>query len=142
MHIVFDLDNTIIDELGYGVRPGIVSLLKMLKKDGHVLSIWTNSPAQRAKDILREKKLVQYFHKFVYREDYDPENVGIGKDIRKIGGDILIDDDYTEIKYVSSVGKIAIAIKPYRKNGASDKEELIQIYKMIRKKSGFFGFLT
>ena len=48
MHIYFDLDNTLIDELGQAVRPGIIELLELFKANNLQLSIWTASTKARA----------------------------------------------------------------------------------------------
>ncbi len=37
MRIVFDLDNTLVDEQGKKLRPGAKNLLENLKKDKHTL---------------------------------------------------------------------------------------------------------
>ena len=41
MHIYLDLDNTLIDELGRTVRPGMLELLDSFKSNNLQLSIWT-----------------------------------------------------------------------------------------------------
>ena len=52
MHVYFDLDNTIIDETGNNVRPGMHELLASFKRHGVQLSIWTVSVRERAEPIL------------------------------------------------------------------------------------------
>ena len=37
MTIIFDMDNTLVDEFGATVRPGMRALLNRLKKENHVL---------------------------------------------------------------------------------------------------------
>jgi len=100
MHIYFDLDNTIIDETGDNVRPGMHELLTSFKHHGVRLSIWTASVRDRAEPILSRLRLKDYFTDFVYRDDYDP-NAGYGrskpKDIRFGDGDMLIDDNYNHV---------------------------------------------
>lgn len=91
MNIVFDLDNTLTDEFGAGVRPGIDNLLDKLQKEGHTLILWTGSTRERAIHILKEHRLYYYFQKFIFREDYDPNNQGVHKDIRKVNGDLFRD---------------------------------------------------
>ena len=110
------MDNTLIDEFGSTVRPGITNFLKTLKKKNIHLYLWTNSTKLRAKEILLLHNLHHYFEKFIYREDYDPLNKGMYKDIRKIGGQLLIDDDPAEIQFVTKLGCKGFLIKPYRKN--------------------------
>jgi predicted HAD superfamily phosphohydrolase YqeG len=48
MHIYCDLDNTLIDELGQTVHPGIFELLNSFKANNQQLSIWTASTKARA----------------------------------------------------------------------------------------------
>ena len=88
MIIVFDMDNTLVDEMGATLRPGILDLLQKLRADNHELKLWTNSKKDRANSILQEHKLKSYFSEFVFRENYDPEEKGIRKDIRKINAHV------------------------------------------------------
>jgi phosphoglycolate phosphatase-like HAD superfamily hydrolase len=139
MIIVFDMDNTLVDEMGSSLRPGILDLLKKLKADNHELKLWTNSKRDRANSILQEHKLKSYFTNFVFREDYDPEEKGNRKDIRNVKGDYLIDDDPREIQYVKSIGKDGFLISSFRKGSKVKENELNEIYKLIQKNSGFFN---
>ena len=118
MIIVFDMDNTLTDEMGSSLRPGIIVLLQKLVKEKFELKLWTNSKKDRAISILHEHKLKLYFSEFVFRENYDPEDKGIRKDIRKVKGEILIDDDPKEIQYVKSIGKDGFLISSFRKGKA------------------------
>ena len=124
MIIVFDMDNTLADEMGAGLRPGIVAFLQKLKSEKHELKLWTNSKRDRAISILQEHRLKVYFSECIYREDYDPEDKGIRKYIRRVKGDFLI-------------GKDGFAISSFRKGGSVKVEELDEIYKVIKSKSGF-----
>jgi hydroxymethylpyrimidine pyrophosphatase-like HAD family hydrolase len=132
MTIVFDMDNTLVDEFGASVRPGIMALLNRLKKEGHDLVLWTNSTRSRALSILNDHDLKCFFRLLIFRENYDPENRGLHKDIRKIKGDMLVDDDPSEINYVHSIRKLAFKISPYRKGSASNKKELARLYSVIK----------
>jgi phosphoglycolate phosphatase-like HAD superfamily hydrolase len=84
MTIVFDLDNTLVDALGSTVRPGIAELLGRLHREGHSLILWTNSRKERAQEILRLHNLRQHFQACIYREDYDPDERDVPKDIRRV----------------------------------------------------------
>jgi hydroxymethylpyrimidine pyrophosphatase-like HAD family hydrolase len=139
MVIVFDMDNTLTDEFGTGVRPGITSLLSQLKKEGHALVLWTNSKKERAKTILYEHSLHRYFSHFIYWENYDPHNKGLHKDIRKVKGDILIDDDPSEIKFIKGIKKRGYCISPFRKGKKVREDEITEVYRFIHKKSKFFN---
>lgn len=138
MIIVFDMDNTLTDEMGSSLRPGIISLLQKLVKEKFELKLWTNSKKDRAISILKEHKLEQYFSQFIFRENYDLEDKGIRKDIRKVGGEILIDDDPKEIQYVKSIGKHGFLISSFRKGKTVKENELEEVYKFIEGKKGFF----
>lgn len=137
MIIVFDMDNTLADEMGAGLRPGIIEFLQKLKSKKHELKLWTNSKKERAISILQEHRLRVYFSECIYREDYDPDDKGIRKDIRRIKGDFLIDDDPKEIQFVKSIGKDGFVICSFRKGAKVKAGELDEIYKLIKSKSGF-----
>ena len=132
------MDNTLVDEFGSTLRPGITGLLKELKGRGCELYLWTNSTRSRAKEILSRHKLNHYFSKCVFREDYDPENKGIRKDIGKIGGQMLIDDDPGEIEHVKRLGLKGYVVKSYRKNSRTSGTEYRDILKLIQADEGFF----
>jgi phosphoglycolate phosphatase-like HAD superfamily hydrolase len=126
MKIAIDMDNTIIDELGSTLRPGIISFLDKLAKN-HELILWTNSRRLRTMEILDYFDLRQYFIKIITRENYDPEEKGLRKNIEEYSCDIIIDDDMEEIEYNKNKGKIGILVETYRKNKAMDKSELEKI---------------
>ena len=56
-NIVFDMDNTLVDEVGSTLRPGIIDFLVNLKNMDLNLILWTNSSKERAKTILYNHKL-------------------------------------------------------------------------------------
>jgi hydroxymethylpyrimidine pyrophosphatase-like HAD family hydrolase len=141
MNIVFDMDNTLTDEMGSSVRPGISQLLQKLVKDGHDLFLFTNSKKERAKAILYEHNLKNYFKKFIFREDYDPGNTGKNKDIRVINGDLLIDDDPEEIKHMKKINKKGFLVTSYRKGTNPSTDEMAKLYDFINKKKSIFGDL-
>jgi len=123
MKIAIDMDNTIIDELGAALRPGIINFLEELSKR-HELVLFSNSRRIRAMEILDHFDLRKYFIKIVSRENYDPEEKGLMKDIGMFDCDILIDDDTAEIEYTEDKGKMGILVEPYRKNKKLDEGEL------------------
>ena len=139
MKIVIDMDNTLTDLNGKHVRPGIKTLLQMLQNDRHTMVLWTNSPKLRAMDILRENQLVTYFSQFIYREDYDPSNRGLHKDIGKIGADLIIDDDPAEIEFNKKRKKRGILVKSFMSASTTiDPDEYKKIYSQVKKrKMGF-----
>lgn len=131
--IVFDMDNTLVDEFGATLRPGIIDLITLLKKEGHILILWTNSRSERARQIIIDNSLRQYFSRFIFREDYDPDEKGIPKDIRKVDGDVLIDDDPEEIAYVKSIGRAGFLVKSFRKGDKVIKDEFSELKKYLVK---------
>lgn len=132
------MDNTLVDSFGSMVRPGIAQLLQRLLNEDHVLILWTNSRRERAMDILRLHDLRKYFRAFICREDYDPLERDVPKDIRKIKGDILIDDDPEAIRYTRSTGCRGFLIRPYKKGAPLDRRELAELYLAIVKPKGVF----
>lgn len=133
MTIVFDMDNTLVDELGAAVRPGIPALLQRLRKDGHTLVLWTNSRRERAVEILRLHGLRPHFAKCLFREDYDPDDRGLPKDIRKVEADLLVDDDPALCDFVRAHGGRAVQVSSYRKGRAASLEELRELYRSISR---------
>ena len=126
MKIAIDMDNTIIDELGSTLRPGIINFLEKIYKK-HEIILWTNSKRIRAMEILGYFDLRKYFIKIISRENYDSEEKGISKDIRKFNYDMIIDDDIKEIEYNTNNGKIGILVESYRKNKKIDENEMEKI---------------
>jgi hypothetical protein len=114
MRIAFDLDNTLVDELGKSPRPGIHALLVRLRADGHALILFTQSTRDRARIILRDHKLEELFDHFYFREDWDRENDNPPKDLRLVQADALIDDDPKHVAFARSLGKRGILVKAYR----------------------------
>ena len=129
------MDNTLTDDFGGQVRPGMVDLLIRLQKQGHILKLWTNSRRFRAQDILASHQLKEYFIECLYREDYDPDNKGIPKDIRLVNGDFLVDDSKTLVAHVLSIGKDGFAIPPFRGRGDGNPKDLVELEKAIAKAS-------
>ncbi len=129
--IVFDMDNTLVDEFGATVRPGMAALLRRLRKDGHTLVLWTNSARARAAEILRLHGLRPHFAKCLFREDYDPEDRGLPKDIRKVKAGLLIDDDPALCAFVRARGGRALQVSPYRKGRPADLEQIRELYRAI-----------
>jgi hypothetical protein len=134
MHIYFDLDNTIIDELGETVRPGMLELLESFKTNNLQLSIWTASTKNRAEPIIHNLGLAKYFTSFVYRDDYDPDATFAGmqpKDIRFGNGDMLIDDSPRHCKFVESIGLKAFRVQPYITYMDTNPAELEELHRLV-----------
>jgi predicted HAD superfamily phosphohydrolase YqeG len=132
MKIAIDMDNTIIDEMASTLRPGIIDFLEEVSIRNELI-LWTNSKRIRAMEILEYFNLRKYFVKIISRENYDPDEKGIRKDIKKYNYDILIDDDIDEIEYNKENGIIGILVEPYRKNkkiNENEMKEIIEKYKL------------
>ena len=128
MKIAIDMDNTIIDEFGSTLRPGILDFFEEISTR-HELILWTNSKRIRAMEIIDHFDIRKYFTKIISRENYDPQEIGLSKDISQYDYDILIDDDPEEIKYNESRGKTAILVETYRKNKKVNENEFEEIIK-------------
>ena len=131
MKIAIDMDNTIIDEFGSTLRPGILNFLEEISTR-HELILWTNSKRMRAMEIIDHFDIRKYFTKIISRENYDPQEIGLKKDINQYDYDILIDDDPEEIKYNENRGRTGILVETYKKNKKVDENEFKQI--MIKYK--------
>ncbi|MEM3245731.1 MAG: NIF family HAD-type phosphatase [Candidatus Micrarchaeaceae archaeon] len=131
--VVFDLDGTLIDQYG-NLRPGARELLDSLREQGKQVALWTHSPYDRTAQILKSTHLDDYFdikdpNQVVTREDYATDNnVHAFKDIKRIGGDILIDDDPIQIKQQIAAGNYAI---PTTKYYGGDSHDLLRIKDML-----------
>lgn len=133
MIVVFDMDNTLTDDFGQRVRPGIVGLLEDLAADGFTLALWTQSTRLRARRILDGHDLTRHFRTFVFREDYDPENQNVRKDIRRIDGSFLVDDDPDHVRHVKGLGLDGYVVRSFRGRFDMDRRELAQAHKAIRR---------
>jgi len=134
MKIAIDMDNTIIDELGSTLRPGIIDFLEELSSR-HELILWTNSKRIRTMEIIDHFPLRKYFSKIITRENYDPNEVDLPKNISEYNIEIIIDDDIKEINFNINKGKKAILISSYRKNKKANENELKEIlikYKLLK----------
>ena len=131
MKIAIDMDNTIIDEFGSTLRPGILDFLEEISTR-HELILWTNSKRIRAMEIIEHFDIRKYFAKIISRENYDPQEIDLRKDISQYDYDILIDDDPEEIAYNESRGKTGILVETYKKDKKVDENEFKQI--MIKYK--------
>jgi hydroxymethylpyrimidine pyrophosphatase-like HAD family hydrolase len=141
MKIAVDMDNTLFDDFGQRMRPGVLTLLKALREDGHELVLWTSSTRERAVRILAEHKVVPLFSTFRYREDYDPGNTGALKDLRAIGADAIIDDDPKHVDFAKAIGKIGILVTSYR-GGPCKPNDLAHVLPALKPaKQGWMRWL-
>ena len=132
MKIAIDMDNTIVDELASTLRPGIINFLEKVSIKNELI-LWSNSRRIRTMEILDYFDLRKYFVKIITRENYDPEEKRIRKDIGKYNYDMIIDDDIEEIEYNKKKGKVGILVEAYRKNKKIDEnemEKIIENYKL------------
>ena len=131
MKIAIDMDNTLIDEFGSTLRPGIIDFLENISKNNELI-LWTNSKRIRALEIIDHFDIRKYFIKIITRENYDPNEYNLRKNIKEYGFDIIIDDDKEEIEYNKNNGEIGILIETYRKNKKMDENELNNIIKKYK----------
>lgn len=131
MRIAVDLDNTLVDELGKGTRPGIREFLGRLRARGHTLILFTQSTKARARIILRDHGLEEFFAEFCYREDWDRDNVNPPKDLRLVRADALIDDDPKHVAFARQLGKRGLIVRPFR-GGPASPTELARIERALR----------
>ena len=136
MRIAIDMDNTLFDEFGKEIRPGVVRLLAALKADGHELVLWTSSTRDRARQILRWHDFERHFKAFYFREDYDPNNLGLVKDLRRIDADVLIDDDPKHCRAAEAAGKIGILVTSFRGKDSARAEEMEAVLHTLRSSGG------
>jgi hypothetical protein len=59
MKIAIDMDNTIIDELGATLRPGIINFHEKVSIRNELI-LWTNSKRIRAIEILDKTRVILY----------------------------------------------------------------------------------
>lgn len=131
VHIVFDMDNTLVDELGQTVRPGIRGLLAELKANRHELTVWTSSAGERAGEILGRLGLAQYFSRVIAREEYDPANSGALKDVRSIGANWFIDDDPRHIAHAKKLRVKALLVPAYRRRVRLPEDDMAVMRKAL-----------
>ena len=100
-HVAIDLDRTLMKRIfkkgkyiSSDLRPGSREFLKQLKSEGYKITIWSHGEKAGVVKALKDTKLSPYIDDVITREQYA---VGLGhstiKDIRKIGADIIIDDN-------------------------------------------------
>ena len=140
LRIILDLDNTIADEFGRRLRPGMVEFLETLAADGHELVLWTSSTRARAELILAEHDLERHFVRTICREDYDDSGP---KNIAEIGGQAIIDDDPAQVDAAEASGALGLLITPYRGGPDPAPGELDEIAGKIHRlaRPGLWGWL-
>jgi len=132
-HIVFDLDRTLIDGKG-NLRPDALKLLRKLKREGKTISLWTHSKKKRTMKILEKNKIKKYFDNILTREDYAMgKSMHTFKDIKRIGGDILIDDSLKQITLQKKAGNLGLQITKYKGGKSAAFKTLYSEIKEIEK---------
>lgn len=131
MLIVFDMDNTLVDELGQTARPGIRGVLTRIAQAGHTMMIYTSSTRERAERILDDLKLAPFFARLIAREDYDPGNTGRIKDVKSLRADWFIDDDPKQIAAVKKQGVKVFQVAAYRRRVKLEAGELEALEKAV-----------
>jgi phosphoglycolate phosphatase-like HAD superfamily hydrolase len=131
MHLVFDLDGTLICTETEVLRPGTVELLQRLNDEGYTISLWTASVEERAVRILGQHGIRSFFSQLICRDDYDPNGEGLGKDIRFLNADVLVDDCEFQIEFVEGFGRRGILVPSYSR-GNGDSWDRIEERELLR----------
>lgn len=136
-HVCFDLDNTLVDDSGHHLRPGMRELLEELKGRGITLSLWTASTGERAREILLNLHIEHYFSTCIFREHFDPNSEGCPKDIAYLNADLLVDDRINHIEFVREKGRLGFLISPFIHPELPPlAEELEQLRELILPRTG------
>ncbi|MBI2449288.1 hypothetical protein HYV49_03245 [Candidatus Pacearchaeota archaeon] len=128
MRIAFGLCNTLMDvyEENYiesRLRPGAVDLLKELKRDGHILILWTSLKKRKVNFVKALfKDFFKLFNEIYCYEDFDllekiPDcSEHQFKNIERISADCLIESkkNYREYSNNLSLSKKYLIIDKYR----------------------------
>ncbi|MBM4024533.1 MAG: HAD family hydrolase [Planctomycetes bacterium] len=131
-HVCFDLDNTLVDDTGNHLRPGVRELLASLKAHGIELSLWTGSIEQRAREILDRHGIQALFRRCVFRDDYDPAGEGLPKDISCLDADLLVDDQPYLVEYARRRGKRGFLITAFISPRVPvPPDELEQLHRLV-----------
>lgn len=135
MNIVFTLSKTLTDEKLTRLRPGLVVFLERLKKENHNLILWANQNKTETISFLITKKIKKYFSKLITKEDFNPEEEPNPiKNIKIINGDVLIDNDPTQMRFGKKYGYPVILISKFGENTEEDisEKDWITIHKKIK----------
>jgi len=111
--VVIDLDLTLVDGRGK-LFPGAKNFLLKLKSQGKSITLWTHSTEARTNAILSREGIARIFDRIITREKYEPTGSSPDalKDIRKIGGDILIDNSGIQARRYAELGLEGKVITP------------------------------
>lgn len=129
--IVFDMDNVLIDETGATLRPGILDILQSLHRAGQPIVVWTSSTRARAAKILADHGIRPLLSKLITREQYDPENLGLAKQVWTLKPRLFIDDDPFQISMNRQAGVNCVQMAAYRKNTPLPPDDLKALRKAI-----------
>jgi len=141
MRIVIDMDQTIVGNrvepdgsFTVQPRPGISAFLRALRARGHKLILWTAAAKSWTRELQNAyPKIFESFSKIYTRETLPAHDAnGYFKDIRRIKGDVMIDDEPTfkEIANRIGIGSRYIQIDPYRP-GVDPSVSLRKVYRRI-----------
>lgn len=133
-NIVIDLDNTLVSK--GQLRPGAKEQLNLLAKKNNLI-LWTHSTADEAATKLGENRIGDLFSQVITREDYAlGQGVNTPKDIRLVGGDILIDNSAKLTSFVEKTGLPAIKVSTYK---GGESSGLTNLYEQVASKIGNEG---
>jgi hypothetical protein len=118
--IVFDLDGTIVGKVHdrYVLRPGMVSVIQNRKKQGDTVILWTFGNRAWWTRVKQMFPTLAHLFDEVYTKDELPGHVTAGagglaavKDIRVIGGDVLVDNDPSHHEWAQRHGLASRYVK-------------------------------
>lgn len=121
MNIFFDMDGTILsteDE----VRPYTKHIMNELRKDGHILYMWSGGGGSYCIRHAHKNELSQFIEGYFTKEVPLPNN---------IIPDLVIDDEEIVIKMAIADGKHGFKIKCYTPI-IEDDEEMLNVLKYVR----------
>lgn len=125
LRIVFDLDETLghyteRDDGTYEfkVRPGTTSLLQGLKTLGHTLILWSTGEDAYVKEVVEKAGWMSLFSE-VYGKSMP---AATHKDIRKIKGDVLVENEKSEMRFGDKHGYDVVVVEPFYEAGDSHKD--------------------
>lgn len=126
LRIVFDLDETLghYTETDSGhefqVRPGATRLLQDLHTLGHALILWSTGDDAYVKEIVEKAGWASLFSE-VYGRSMP---AATHKDIRKVEGDVLVENSKSEQRFGDKHGYDVVVVKPfYEATGDSHEDE-------------------
>ncbi len=87
---------------------------------------------------MNEKGIEHFFSKIIAREDYDLNSQDGCKDIRRVKGDVIIDDNPEQAVFARKFSYHAFVVKPFTSSRMVSSDEFDSLHKRISKLNGGF----